>query len=127
MVTVLAVFTVLQLYCPTIWLLYLCGFLGSLGGGVFDSSNTVWVIEMWADRSPPVANLSAMLYGLGTILSPMLVKPFLTGDPDSDETTTVSTVTTITTTPLVDTNDANDRRARLQTPFLIAGAITLIG
>ena len=123
----MAVFTTLVLFCPNLWTLYLCVFLGALGGGVWDSSNTVWVIEMWADRSPPVVNLSQMLYGLGTILGPMIVKPFLTGEPDTDETTTVSTVTTISTTLLVDTNDANDRRARLQTPFLIAGAITLIG
>ncbi|CAG2119910.1 unnamed protein product, partial [Medioppia subpectinata] len=37
-------------YCQHMWQLYLCAFCTSVGGGVWDSGNQVWSIEMWGSR-----------------------------------------------------------------------------
>ncbi|CAG2165723.1 unnamed protein product [Oppiella nova] len=129
----LTIFGGLAPFCPNIWLLYLSVFLSIMGGGVFDSSVYVWVIEMWGKHSPPILQLSGLLFGLGSICGPILVKPYLTGDLNiTDTLPQLSNYTNNTNnihnlTHYEDINNSVDRRAKLQTPFMIAGCVGLIG
>ncbi|CAG2172135.1 unnamed protein product [Oppiella nova] len=153
MTVILAVFTALMPFCTNIWLLYLSVFINSIGGGAWDSGNAVWTIEMWKDKSPPVLQLSQMMYGLGNILSPLIAKDYLYGDlsNDTDYEDDFSAIIPYdlgheyphhypkhdhhhhptpvphrhTTTPLPDINYSFDRRPKLIIPFLIAGGMTL--
>ncbi|CAG2104657.1 unnamed protein product [Medioppia subpectinata] len=122
--TIMAIFAAMAPFCTHLWLLYGCHVLAWVGAGVWESSNTVWAIELWADNSAPVLQLSYMLYGLGGILGPLIVRPYLTGDISHTSTTTMGSVFQTTTDISVeDINYSIDRRAKLRTPFMIGGAI----
>ncbi|CAG2109152.1 unnamed protein product [Medioppia subpectinata] len=116
----LGVFTLLAPLCPNVTLLILCMFLGSIGSGCFDSSNAVWVIEMWDSKSPSVLMLGQMMYGLGSILAPVLARPFVSTDTEPTDGTTLASVTT--EAPI----DYTYRRQQLVIPYMIAGGTTLI-
>ena len=123
----LVIFGSLAPYCPNIWLLYLSVFLSIMGGGAFDSSVAVWVIEMWGKHSPPILQLSGLLYGFGSICGPILVKPYLTGDLNITDSLPQLSNNTHNLTHYEDINNSVDRRAKLQIPFMIAGCVGLIG
>ena len=131
---------IVQPLCTSLWQFYLTCFISSFGGGIWDSGNSVWVVEMWGRHSPPVLNLSQMMYGIGMIIGPLLVKPYLYGDL-SNKTVTDSTKSSFTTTlPTVlstttlspnntsedDINYSVDRRSALKIPFMIGGGITVL-
>ncbi|CAG2172181.1 unnamed protein product, partial [Oppiella nova] len=112
-------------FAPTLWSLYLCSFVTLLGGGAWNAAHNVWLIEMWTHTSAPVLQFSQFMYGLGCILSPLLVKPYLTGELPTNHTVIPNTTIT-TTVPTITTTDINhsiDRRALLKTPFITDGLI----
>ncbi|CAG2172569.1 unnamed protein product [Oppiella nova] len=119
MTTILGIFTALMPFCTNVYLLYI-----RCGG--WDSSNAVWVFEMWKDKSPPVLQLSQMMFGLGAILAPILARPFVRGDISNTTTATVPPFGT--TVPSVDENInySFDRRPELEIPYMISGGFTLI-
>ena len=138
-VVLLGVFTASAPIWSSMWQFYMSMFLSGYGGGVWDSGNSVWVVEMWKEHgSPPVLNLSQMMYGIGTIVGPLLMTPFIYGDlfnKTEDSGTTTALHTTIlpqrVTTPFlsneteIDPNYSVDRRSKLIVPFFIGGGITL--
>ncbi|CAG2117125.1 unnamed protein product, partial [Medioppia subpectinata] len=123
----IAIFTTLIPFCPNIWLLYLCTFIAMVGGGAYDSSTSVWIIELWGDQSGPWLQISGLTYGLGNIFAPMIVRPYLTGDLSHRTQLVNSLVSNINNTNNIDINDSVDRRALLQVPYMIVGAICTIG
>ncbi|CAG2102989.1 unnamed protein product, partial [Medioppia subpectinata] len=123
----IAIFTTLIPFCPNIWLLYLCTFIAMVGGGAYDSSTSVWIIELWGDQSGPWLQISGLTYGLGNILAPMIVRPYLTGDLSHRTESVNSLVPNINNTNNIDINNSVDRRALLQVPYMIVGAICTIG
>ncbi|CAG2116561.1 unnamed protein product [Medioppia subpectinata] len=117
----LGVFILLMPLCPNVYLAILCMFLSSIGNGCFDSSNAVWLIEMWDTKSPSLLMLGAMMYGLGSILAPALARPFVSTDAEPTDGTTLASVTT--EAPI----DYTYRRQQLVIPYMIAGGTTLVG
>ena len=78
-------------------------------------------MEMWQKNSPSVLQFSQAIYGVGTIIGPLVVRPFLTGEyesPDDRETNSTS---------LSKDELARSISTKLKTPFLIDGCIELIG
>ncbi|CAG2166984.1 unnamed protein product [Oppiella nova] len=65
---------------PNIWLFYVSAWIIGLGTGNWNSIMNVWLIEMWRDRSAPVLQFIQFGFGMGTIVSPLLLKPHLLGD-----------------------------------------------
>ena len=111
-----------------IWYLYLAGFLRSLGFGSIDSYSYVWIIEMWKQNYSPVLHLSQLMFGLGTVVGPLLAKPYLIGDITKlSDTSLNTTIGYMNTTINEDINYTIDRRSKLMIPFLIGGAITSLG
>ena len=101
----------------------------NMGGGAFDSSNAVWSIEMWKNKAPSVLCLSQMMYGFGSILGPLITKPYVRGDisNSTDGSNTTTTPLPLNTTTDDDINYSIDRRPLLEIPFMTAGVITLSG
>ena len=58
---------------------YLFGLVGGIGSGVLDIVQTVWLIEMWGEKSASIMQLSEFTYGLGIIAGPLLVQPYIFG------------------------------------------------
>ncbi|XP_054163362.1 sodium-dependent glucose transporter 1-like, partial [Oppia nitens] len=97
----------------SLYVLFVCGFIIGLGGGSWDSTFNVWVIEMWKDRSGPLLQLALFAFGIGSVVGPLIDKPFIIGDVNSDDDDTkIETI---------------DRSSSLDIPFAIIGSIQLLG
>src|SRR5689334_12559657 len=124
MVTLMGVFIGMLPLAQNLWQFYAYYFLWYMGGAAFDSGNAVWTVEMWKERSPPVLQLAQMMYGIGSIVGPLLTQPYIVGDLSN--TTDPSTLHNLTPTLLNSSldfsgNDPNyslDRRPKLMIPFL---------
>lgn len=128
-----ALSTMLIPYSENIWHLYLFISLYGLGSGAWNSSNRVWVLEMWPKpaQSGAVLHLSGLMYGIGTILGPIIERPYLTGVQEFEFN--------INYMDILKTNSQNSsqlsltsdivsmRRYKLQKPFFIFGVIHMIG
>ena len=116
--------------------------MASLGMGVWDASNWVWTIELWGKEGSIVLLLMQMCYAAGSILSPIMVQPYLYGDLNKTESVSTTTADTLITSTYAttysnysttsasideDINYSVDRRASLRTPFSIGGATVLLG
>ena len=101
-------FAVLSVSCavtpllPNIWLLYLSAFVGGACSSVVSSAYTVWLMEIWKGKSNSMLQASELAFGIGSILAPVIMKPFLVGE--------------------VDSISAEERKYRLMWPTLITGA-----
>ena len=129
-----ALSTMLIPYSQQLWHLYLFISLYGLGSGAWNSANRVWVLEMWPNpaQSGAILHLSGFMYGLGTIIGPIIEKPYLTGVQDFEFN--------INYKDILKTDDQNKslseqlssdlvsmRRYKLQKPFFFFGVIHLIG
>lgn len=113
-------------FCTDLWQLYLCSVISQTGAGAFESGNTIWVVEMWKQDSAPVLQLTKAFYGVGTIVAPLLAKPYLFGKLDlKNETDILLNINSTMTNDQF--NESIDRRPELKNPFLYAGVITLSG
>lgn len=132
-VTFMAMGTIFMPYAKELWHLYICIFFYGFGIGAWNNSNNVWLMEMWQGNSPSVLQFSQAIYGVGTILGPLVVRPYLTGQYESDEypdgVVSHSNSSEISTTSPVISEDelARSISEKLKTPFLIDGIIELIG
>ncbi|XP_054161899.1 sodium-dependent glucose transporter 1A-like [Oppia nitens] len=126
-------------YSQQLWHLYLFIGLYGLGSGAWNSGNRVWVLEMFPKptQSGAVLHLSGFMYGMGTILGPMIERPYLTGNQELEHKinyvqvlNNFNNTATALTAQLHQQQDITDvmtiRRYKLQKPFFIFGVIHLI-
>ncbi|CAG2180384.1 unnamed protein product, partial [Oppiella nova] len=120
--------TILMPYSTQIWHLYLCIFLYGLGIGAWNNSNNVILIEMWQQSSPSFLQFSQFIYGVGTILGPLIVGPYLTGGVNYMERLEVGngTYRLVWNDTTVINNDW-ERRSRLKFPYMVGGLLQMIG
>ncbi|CAG2100945.1 unnamed protein product [Medioppia subpectinata] len=148
---ILAVVIVLVPYCAYLWHLYLISFIMGIGYGVYFNSNNVWILELFEDNAGPIFQLSGFVYGIGTILGPLLYQSYVTGEivPLTDDNIAVAIVETngnatgggfvvdlpwiaINSTDTLAFDDdweglSSTRRSQLKVPFFISGLLILIG
>src|SRR6266487_1041274 len=60
--------------------------------GVCDPGTNAWVIELWLNKPAPFLAALHTAYAVGTIISPITTRPFLTPDNSSEPDTTFTTV-----------------------------------
>ena len=143
MTALMGIFTVLLPVSQNVYQYYAFNFISFVGAGAWDSGNSVWLIEMWKDQAPSLLQIQQMMYGIGTIIAPLLVSPFVVGDlsnKTSDSTiynttgapdlTTVLSVLNSTVYPNNNISDDEinysvDRRSKLRIPFMVGGLLTL--
>ena len=63
-----------------LWILFVALVFNGIGGGTWDSNNNVWLVEMWPTFNAPLIQVSQFMYGLGTIIGPIIVSPYVHGD-----------------------------------------------
>lgn len=81
--------------------------LYGIGSGAWDSATSIWLVDMWPVGNSAVLQGSQFLYGVGAIVAPFLVSPFVYGD-----------VTNIT---------VEQRVKELAIPYEIGGAVQVFG
>lgn len=64
-------------HSPNIGTLYACSLGIGLGSGVLNSIINVWLTELWREKAPTALQIPGLTFGIGTILSPLIMKPFL--------------------------------------------------
>lgn len=107
-------------HCKSIYLLYVCGMLQCITLGGIDAGHNVWIMEIWQEKSSTVLQGARFACGLGAILSPLIVKPFITGQLNQHNSTLQQTNTSYN-------DDGIDREAKLTIPYCINGSFCLIG
>ncbi|CAG2117121.1 unnamed protein product, partial [Medioppia subpectinata] len=119
-------------HSPNLYVLYVCAIALGMGSGIINCVINVWIIEMWLQKSAPILQIPGLTFGLGTILSPLLLKPFLRDKYTGPDVTTIA-VPVVVSTPDDDLvtypyNESyeEDRRSHLKTPFLILGVIQIV-
>ena len=137
---IMAISVTLVPHSPNLLALYSIAIGMGLGAGVLNTIINVWIIEMWKEKSPSVLQIPGLTFGIGTILSPLIIKPFLrdsyTGAPlnsTSNNKTSINNTFNLTA-PVYDiphTNGYNEiyeewRRSLLTTPFIILGLIQVL-
>lgn len=127
MVSLMGITTALVPHFKELWTLYFNFWLYGLGCGAWNNANNVWLIEMWQQNSAPVLQLSQFMFGIGSILGPLIEKPYLTGEPDLELNLTDSLSSTKDIFLPTSIVDVIDRRSKLKTPFITASIIQMIG
>ena len=95
-----------------------------IGSCVFGCFAPVWLVELWRGSKVPIIQIFELFYGIGAILSTIALKPYITGEMDSE----VKNRTIYSDNELViDVNDLVDRRARLMIPTLLIGGCIITG
>ncbi|OTF70693.1 hypothetical protein BLA29_005916 [Euroglyphus maynei] len=106
MVSLIALTMAFVPYYGSIYLLFAAITLNGIGGGSWDSSNNIWLVEMWPNKHASVMQSSQFMYGLGTIISPALISPYVSGNSSQH-------------TPA-------ERIESLRLPFTIVGVIQIL-
>ena len=136
------IFIVLAITCavipllPNLWLLYVCAFMGGVCSSVISCAYTVWMIEMWKSKSGNVLQIAEFGFGIGSILAPVIMKPYLVGEVGTGTANSDSFYSSHVNEHHMFVRDVAhvsedvsdiDRRGRLMWPTLITGACILPG
>ncbi|XP_054161856.1 sodium-dependent glucose transporter 1A-like isoform X2 [Oppia nitens] len=116
--------TLLIPFSQRLWHLYYYNYAFGVASGAWLNIKNVWTIELWNHRSAAPLQLSSLMYGLGTVLGPLIADPYLTGH-NNNNTITTTIITTNGTLVVVDVEE--DRLHKIRSPFVICAIIELIG
>ncbi|CAG2103160.1 unnamed protein product [Medioppia subpectinata] len=129
LITIQSLATIFMPYSTQIWHLYLCIFLYGLGIGAWNNSNNVILIEMWQQASPSFLQFSQFIYGVGTILGPLIVGPYLSGEVKYVDRVAIGNGSyehLVWNNTIIDEFESN-RRSRITFPYLVGGLLQAIG
>ena len=132
LVMAMALSTLSMPHSTKLWHLYLCIFIYGVGIGAWNGANNVILIEMWRTSSPSLLQFSQFIYGIGTIVGPLITEKYVIGEmicPGVYATDcSISDNKTLTSNPRCDDQCLRyDRRPSLAIPFFIAGLLQMIG
>ncbi|CAG2106501.1 unnamed protein product [Medioppia subpectinata] len=102
LLTMMSVASLLVSWSQRLSHLYLYNGIFGLGAGAWINAKNVWTIELWQHRSAPVLQLSALMFGVGSILGPLIDDPYLIGH--------IKQLTVIDNTPIDGLTGAVDKR-----------------
>ena len=60
-----------------LWVSIACGSLAGVFQGIVDTASNVLVLKIWSSDCPPFLQAVFSSYGIGSLLGPMIVRPFL--------------------------------------------------
>ena len=83
--TASACFTAAFAWIKTLWLLLLFFALNGACLGYFESGSNVYIIYLWGKETPPFMQSLQFMFGVGALLVPMIIKPFLIVRDESEE------------------------------------------
>ncbi|KAJ6650145.1 Sodium-dependent glucose transporter 1 [Pseudolycoriella hygida] len=91
-------------YCPTKIFFFVIGGLLGFSSGMYDSTQMVWIIEIWQHKSGPFIQAQHFCYAIGAIIPSLIVAPFLNENDHS----------------------SNTEMPQIHIPFLIIGTLTTL-
>lgn len=91
-------------FLGAVWALYVNMVVNGIGGGAWDSSNSIWMVEMWPKSNAFLLQTTQFAYGLGTTVGPLFTSLFVYGDTNATLNVTAET-----------------RRSSLTFPFVLTG------
>lgn len=97
---------------PSIIFLFINYFINGIAEGGLEAAADVWITEIWGNDCGPWVQLLQFSYSFGTILAPVIVKPFLAGETDVKV--------------FLMSSDGSTLKSRLWIPFLTIGLIMII-
>ena len=118
----MAVTTTSVPFCATLWQFYICALFYGLGVGAWATANNVWLIEIWQEKSGQILFLSQLMYGIGSIIGPLIDRPYLTGETDNNFNKDLTFIEFVNKTNSIDNNEREDR---LKIPFIISGSMQI--
>lgn len=96
-------------YCPTKTIFFIIGGLLGFSSGWYDSTQMVWIIEIWQQKAGPFIQAQHFCYALGAILPGVIVAPFLNNYAH----------------PTITTSSSSTEASRpIHIPYLIIGTLT---
>ena len=98
------------LHSPFPLVLGLLFFYGA-GFGSCDALLSVWIIELWPTLNSVILPLTVVLFGVGQVVAPMLMSPFVYGEWKANSTNNVT---------------AEERVSSLLVPYTICGVFQII-
>ncbi|XP_054162217.1 uncharacterized protein LOC128960170 [Oppia nitens] len=123
--------TVFYPWATQYWHLWLCGYIYGFSCVIWDGTNNVVLIEMWKHRSPSMLVIGQLLWSVGSIVGPVMMRGYVIGNDVCPGVTQKQCETNHT---YVETNSRctewclnYDRRPQLKIPFLIGGSFELLG
>lgn len=78
---------------PNIYSMYVLMGLSGVSNGCIDCIGNCWIIHIWGKENPPFMQILHFMYGLGALIAPFLVEPFLLNKETED--TTISNMPTV--------------------------------
>lgn len=60
-----------------IYVMYILIALAGLSSGCIDCIGNCWIIHIWGKENPPFMQIIHFMYGVGALIAPFLVEPFL--------------------------------------------------
>ncbi|XP_015787699.1 sodium-dependent glucose transporter 1-like [Tetranychus urticae] len=112
------VFTILAPWFKQFYGTYVCLLLSGLAQGIFEIYTNICVLSTWNDEASNYVQLLHGSFGLGSLLAPLLVKPFLL-PLVQNETETQSDEVVL--------GDYTPDDVKVQYPYLILGSILVFG
>lgn len=82
-------------YCPTITMFFISGGLLGFSTGFYDSSQMVWMIEIWQHKAGPFIQAQHFCYAIGAVIPTVIVAPFLNKYDHLNATDTYLSTSTI--------------------------------
>ncbi|KAH7641063.1 hypothetical protein HUG17_8532 [Dermatophagoides farinae] len=95
-------------YYSSIYQLFVATLIIGIGSGSWESSNTVWLVEMWPKHQASAIQIQQFMYGIGSIISPSMLAPFVQGIANETEV------------------GVESRKSLLIKPFITIGVLQLI-
>lgn len=98
-----------------LWALMANNLLNGVGAGAWDSSHSVWLVEMWPQFNAFLLQAIQFYYGVGTTVGPLFMSLYVYGERANG-------------TSLADHQVPPETRERsLITPFALVGALQILG
>ncbi|CAG2103982.1 unnamed protein product [Medioppia subpectinata] len=125
LVLVMATATSMVPNSPHVTVLYACALAVGTCAGAWSNAKTVWLIEIWQTSNAPVLHLCSFLFGIGTIIGPLVDKQFVLGDRLASNSSLVNLASTGTGAADHDAVPLPGK-SMLWLPFAIIGGCTLM-
>ncbi len=76
---------------PHIYVMYALIGISGISNGCIDCIGNCWIIHIWGKENPPFMQILHFMYGVGALVAPFLVEPFLLNKETDDITNSTDT------------------------------------
>lgn len=104
---------------PNIYAMYVLIGLSGISNGCMDCIGNFWLIHIWGKENPPFMQIVHFMFGIGALIAPFLVEPFLLNKETDDVAANNATNST-------DGHVATSNELMIHWPFIIGSMFYLV-